>query len=122
MIKYIRYVNHHYFLLLLNYLLFVLQLDHEERSREKDKFVQGFSDNVDEGTNVTELIELGRPLAEKILKYWMEKINRNLTNSQVTPFNIYSGAQFYNFITIICYIFLTLSSIPYSFIFFFSGG
>ena len=45
--------------------------------------MQGFCDGDEQGTNVTELSELGRPLAEKILKFWMEKIHRNLTNSQV---------------------------------------
>ena len=46
--------------------------------------MQGFCDGDDQGSNVTELAELGRPLGEKILKYWMEKLNRKLTNSQVT--------------------------------------
>ena len=55
----------------------------DDSSREKNKFIYGFSDGEDESANVTELSELGRPLGEKILKYWMDKIKRSLTNSQV---------------------------------------
>ena len=65
------------------YVILNENLEREDTSREKNKFVEGFFDGDDQGTNVTELAELGRPLGEKILKYWMEKIKRNLTNSQV---------------------------------------
>ena len=58
-------------------------LEKDDSSREKNKFIHGFSDGEEDSPNVTELAELGRPLAEKILKYWMDKLHRSLTNSQV---------------------------------------
>ena len=58
-------------------------LEKDDTSREKNKFIHGFSDGEEDSVNVTELSELGRPLGEKILKDWMDKLNRNLTNSQV---------------------------------------
>ena len=61
----------------------------DDPSREKSKFIKGFCEGDDQGTTVTELAELGRPLGEKILKFWMDKLNRNLTNSQVQCIILY---------------------------------
>ena len=57
--------------------------DPEDDSAEKAKFLQGFSEGVTEENNLLHLDELGADLAEKVLKYWLGNINRNLTNYQV---------------------------------------
>ena len=80
---YLRTSKIHNFLLVVDVIPIYI-LDPDDTNREKNKFVLGFDNDDDTGTNVTELSELGRPLAEKILKYWMEKINRDLTNSQAS--------------------------------------
>lgn len=55
----------------------------DEDSREKSKFVKGFSKGVTEDYNLLHLGELGAELSENVLKYWMDNINRQLTNYQV---------------------------------------
>ena len=57
--------------------------DPESQTAEKSKFLTGFSKDVTEHYNILHLDELGPELAEKVLQYWMSKINRQLTNFQV---------------------------------------
>ena len=61
----------------------VIFADPESQTAEKSKFLTGFSKDVTEQYNILHLDELGPELAEKVLQYWMSKINRQLTNFQV---------------------------------------
>ena len=89
-VYYLCFHNKH---MLYSILIFILEKD--DTSRERNRFIQGFSDGEEECQNVTELAELGRPLGEKILKYWMDKISRKLTNSQVV-FSSYFSLKLIN--------------------------
>lgn len=68
----------------------------DEDSREKSKFLQGFSKGVTEAYNMLHLGELGAELSEKVLKYWMDNINRQLTNYQVAFLIIIDGKDYIN--------------------------
>lgn len=59
------------------------------QSKEKKKFLEGFSEGSpqDKG-NVCEIGDLGANASERVLRSWMKSANRTLTNYQVpqTPF------------------------------------
>ena len=67
----------------LTFFTFLFFADPESQTAEKSKFLSGFSKDVTEQYNILHLEELGAELAEKVLQYWMNKINRQLTNFQV---------------------------------------
>ena len=68
----------------IKYFYLILKIaDPESQTAEKSKFLTGFSKDVTEHYNILHLDELGPELAEKVLQYWMSKINRQLTNFQV---------------------------------------
>ena len=78
----------------------IISLTHSEdeitqtNKREMSKFVKTFSEGLqDPGSNVAAIGELGPILSEKVIRLWLDRCGRTLTNHQASPYVMCSWAN-----------------------------